>query len=99
MASDTRTDDTATSSIRRAVGPLLSGLTRAVFGVSAVAFGVLALVLATNRSTPEGVYFLLILGIGALLAGTVTIRRLPKPSPEAADEPTDDDLAADAWDR
>ncbi len=99
MASDTQRDDTAVGSIRRAVGPLLSGLTRAVFGVSAVAFGVIALVLATSRTTPEGGYLLLVLGIGALLAGTVTIRRLPKPSANSTDEPAADRFRTDERDR
>ncbi|ATW87584.1 hypothetical protein halTADL_0786 [Halohasta litchfieldiae] len=88
MASDSRADDAATSSVRRAVGQLAAALSKAVFGVCAVAVGALALLLAAGNNTGESASLLVVLGIAAMLVGFVTIRRLPKP-----DEPTETDAA------
>jgi len=85
MASDSRTDNAATRGVRRAVGQLLSALSRAVFGVCAVAIGVLTLLLAAGTNTSESAPLLAILGVAALLVGFVTIRRLPTPNEESAD--------------
>ena len=91
MASDSRTDDAATRSVRRAVGQLLAALSRAVFGVCAVAVGALTLLLAAGTNTDESATLFAILGIAAILVGFVTISRLPKPT----DEPTDTDLSVE----
>jgi len=80
MASDSRTDDAATRSVRRAVGQLLSALSRAVFGVCAVAVGALTLLLAAGTNTGESASLFAILGIAAMLVGFATISRLPKPT-------------------
>lgn len=85
MASDSRTDDAATRSVRWAVGQLLSALSRAVFGVCAVAVGTLTLLLAAGTNTDESAVVFAILGIAAILVGVVTINRLPKPNGETAD--------------
>jgi LPXTG-motif cell wall-anchored protein len=79
MASDSRADDAATSSVRRAVGQLVAALSKAVFGVCAVATGALALLLAAGTNTGDSASLLVVLGIAAMLIGFVTIRRLPKP--------------------
>ncbi len=79
MASDSPTDDAATRSLRQAVGKLLSGLSRAVFGVCAVAVGLIALFVGAG-TTGDSAAVLLIVGIASLLVGFVTISRLPKPS-------------------
>lgn len=84
MASDTRGDDAATRSVRRAVGQLVSALTRAVFGVCAVVVGTLALLLAAGTNTGESGTVFVILGIAAVLVGVTTISRLPKPDNESA---------------
>jgi len=78
MASDSRADDAAARSLRRAVGQLISGLSRAVFGVCAVAVGLIALVVATGE-TGDSAVVLVIVGAAAILVGAVTISRLPKP--------------------
>jgi len=93
MASDSQTDDAATHGVRRAVGPLISGLWRAVFGVCAVAVGALTLLLAAGTNTGDSTAVFAILGIAAVLVGLGTISRLPKPNPESArsDRPTDTD--------
>ena len=90
MASDSRADDAATSCVRQAVGPLVSGLSKAIFGVCAVAVGALALLLAVGNNTTESGIVFLVLGVGALLIGFVTISRLPKPDTESTSgtEPT-----------
>lgn len=93
MASDSQTDDAATRGVRRAVGQLLAALSRAVFGVCAVAVGVLTLLLAAGTNTSESAPLLAILGVAALLVGFVTINRLPKPGDESAD--TDGPAATD----
>lgn len=94
MASDTRGDDAATRSVRRAVGQLVSALTRAVFGVCAVVVGALALLLAAGTNTGESGTVFVILGIAAILVGVTTISRLPKPDNESAadalEQSTDD---------
>ncbi|MEA1930279.1 hypothetical protein [Halohasta litorea] len=87
MASDSRTDDAATRGVRRAVGQLLSALSRAVFGVCAVAVGALTLLLAAGTNTGESASLFAILGIAAMLVGFATISRLPKPT----EKPTDTD--------
>jgi membrane protein implicated in regulation of membrane protease activity len=84
MASDTRGDDAATRSVRRAVGQLVSALTRAVFGVCAVVVGTLALLLAVGTNTGDSGTVFVILGIAAILVGVTTISRLPKPNSESA---------------
>ena len=93
MASDSQTDDAATCSVRRAVGPLLSGLSRAVFGVCAVAIGALALLLAAGTNTGDSTAVFAILGVAAVLVGLGTISRLPKPNAESTgtDQPADPD--------
>jgi membrane protein implicated in regulation of membrane protease activity len=91
MASDSRTDDAATRSVRWAVGQLLSALSRAVFGVCAVAVGALTLLLAAGTNTGESASVFAILGIAAMLVGFVTIRRLPEPT----DKPTDTELSVE----
>ena len=80
MASDSQTDDAATHGVRRAVGPLISGLWRAVFGVCAVAVGALTLLLAAGTNTGDSTAVFAILGIAAVLVGLGTISRLPKPT-------------------
>ena len=91
MASDSRTDDAATRGVRRAVGQLLSALSRAVFGVCAVAIGVLTLLLAAGTNTSESAPLLAVLGVAALSIGFVTIRRLPKPTDESPEIDQSDD--------
>jgi hypothetical protein len=91
MASDSRTDDAATRSVRWAVGQLLSALSRAVFRVCAVAVGALTLLLAAGTNTGESASVFAILGIAAMLVGFVTIRRLPEPT----DKPTDTELSVE----
>lgn len=86
MASDSQTDDAVTRSLRQAVGQLVSRLSRAIFGVCAVAVGLIALFVGAGASTGESTSVVLILGTASILVGFVTISRLPKPS-EA--EPTD----------
>lgn len=86
MASDTRGDDAATRSVRRAVGQLVSALTRAVFGVCAVVVGALALLVTAGTNTGESETVFVVLGIAAILVGVTTISRLPKPKNESATE-------------
>jgi len=90
MATDSRADDAA-GSLRRAVGPLVAALSKAVFGVCAVVTGVLALVIAVGTDTAGSTTTFVLLGVVALLVGLVTIRRLPKPDSETAagDRPAD----------
>lgn len=85
MVSDSRTDDAASPSVRRAVGPLLSGLSRAVFGVCAVAVGALTLLLAAGTNTDDSTAVFAILGIAAVIVGLGTISRLPKPDAESTE--------------
>ena len=103
MASDSRADDAATRSLRQAGEQLLSGLSRAIFGVCAVAVGLVALFVGAG-STGESASVLLIVGLASILIGGVTISRLPKPaesadtateSTSAAETPSSDDAAAD----
>jgi LPXTG-motif cell wall-anchored protein len=89
MASDSRADDAATSSVRRAVGQLVAALSKAVFGVCAVATGALALLLAAGTNTGDSASLLVVLGIAAMLIGFVTIRRLPKPEPSTESDSAD----------
>ncbi|WP_253736482.1 hypothetical protein [Halohasta salina] len=84
MATDSRADEAA-GSVRRAVGPVVSALSKAVFGVCAVATGVLALLVAAGGGTAGSGTAFVLLGAVALLVGLVTIRRLPKPDTESAD--------------
>ncbi|MFO7833591.1 MAG: hypothetical protein R6V31_05940 [Halohasta sp.] len=88
MATDSRADDAA-SSVRRAVGPVVSALAQAVFGVCAVATGILALLVGAGGGTAGSDTAFVLLGGGALLVGLLTIRRLPKPDAESTegDEP------------
>ena len=83
MATDSRADD-AGGGIRRAIGPLVAALSRAVFGVCAVVTGVLALIVAGGTDTAGSDTAFVLLGMVALLVGVVTIRRLPKPDSEPA---------------
>ena len=85
MVSDSGTDDAVASSVRRAVGPLLSALSRAVFGVCAVAIGALTLLLAVGANTGDSTSVFTILGIAAILIGVGTISRLPKPNEESTE--------------
>lgn len=80
MASDSRADDAATRSLRRAVGTLVSGLSRAVFGVCAVAVGLIALLVGAGTTSGETTTTVLIIGLASIVVGFLTISRLPKPS-------------------
>lgn len=82
MASDSRVDDAATDSLRQGVGKLVSGLSRAVFGVCAVAVGLIALFVGAG-TTGDSASVFLIVGIASVSVGFVTISRLPKPSDSA----------------
>jgi len=84
MATDSRADDAA-GSVRRAVDPVVSALAKAVFGVCAVATGVLALFVAAGGGTAGSGTAFVVVGVVALLVGIVTIRRLPKPDAESTD--------------
>jgi len=104
MASDSRADDAATRSLRQAVEKLLSGLSRAVFGVCAVAVGLVALFVGVGSAGESAAVFLIV-GIASLLVGVVTISRLPKPdeaesttvdaSISTTETPSSDDTSAD----
>jgi len=102
MASDSRADDAATRSLRQAGEQLLSGLSRAVFGVCAVAVGLVALFVGAG-STGESASVFLVVGLASLLVGGVTISRLPKPAESAgtadvesaAETPSSDDAAVE----
>jgi len=87
MASDSRTDDTSMRGVRQAVRKLIAALSKAVFGVCAVAVGSLALLLAAG-DTGESASLFVVLGVAALLAGVVTISRLPKPDSKPAESGT-----------
>lgn len=93
MASDTRADDAATGSVRRAVGQLVAALSKAVFGVCAVAVGALTLLLAAGTNTGESASLFAVVGIATILVGFATIRRLPKPDTESTE--SDSDLRQD----
>jgi len=80
MASDSRADDDAARSLRRAIGQLVSGLSKAVFGVCAVAVGLLTLLVAVGDTTGESTSVVLLLGLASILIGAATISRLPRPS-------------------
>ncbi len=86
MASDSRADDAAARSLRVVVGKLVSRLSRAVFGVCAVAVGLITLFMGLN-TTGEAMSAFLIVGLASMLVGFVTISRLPTPS--ASTEPVD----------
>ena len=99
MQPDSRADDAVTGSLREAVSKLLARLSRAVFGVCAVAVGLIALFVGAG-STGDSASVFLIVGVASLLVGAVTISRLPNPAPaektapvtesDATDEPTDE---------
>jgi len=84
MASDSRADDAATRSLRRTVETFLSELSQAIFGVCAVAVGLITLFVGAG-STGESAAVFLTVGIASLLVGVVTISRLPKPEKTAAE--------------
>jgi len=86
MASDSRADDAATNSVRRAVGQLVSALSKAVFGVCAVAVGALTLLLAAGTNTGDSAAVFAVLGLAAILVGFATISRLPKPGKSTEDD-------------
>lgn len=93
MASGSETDETAVDTIQRAVGPLVSALSRAVFGVCTVVVGVLTLLLAAGEHTAESSAVFGLLGVAALVVGFVTIGRLPTPHEESS--ATDAELDTD----
>jgi len=87
MKSDSRADDAATGSLRQGVGELLSGLSRAVFGVCAVAVGLITLFVGAGTTGDSAPVFLIV-GIASVSVGLVTISRLPKPSDSAGSTDT-----------
>jgi len=78
MQPDSRADN-AVSGLRRAAGQLVAGLSRAVFGVCAIAVGLIALFVALG-TTGDSASAFLVVGVAAVSVGVVTISRLPKPS-------------------
>ncbi|GEM_PF-270581 len=84
MASDSRADNAAIRSPRAVVTRLISRLSRAIFGVCAVAVGLIGLFVGAGTTGDSATVFLIV-GLASLLVGFVTISRLPRP-PES-DEP------------
>lgn len=95
MASDSRTDDASMRGVRQAVRKLIAALSKAVFGVCAVAVGSLALLLAAG-DTGESASLFVVLGVAGLLVGVVTISRLPRPDAEPTESETIDETRRDA---
>jgi len=86
MASDSRADDAAARSLRAVIGKLVSRLSRAVFGVCAVAVGLITLFVGAGTTGDSATVFLIV-GFASILVGFVTISRLPRPT--ESDEPTE----------